>query len=128
VYLKVSKNIGNRTIVIPWKKRYPLLSIPKTVKRHYRYSGKVIKGNFIRRWAVLLKARLRHLRKRVDFCLGPSEVAKAIMEKRQCRLSSKYCLHNTEIVLAIHNAGKNDYEYRIKTTFDPIDPMDWAKP
>ena len=75
-----------------------------------------------------VRARILHLRKRVDFCLGPAELAIALREGRPCRLSPEYCLHNTEIVLAIHNSSELDEARKITTSFAPMDPLPWALP
>jgi hypothetical protein len=75
-----------------------------------------------------LRARFLHLKKRVDFCLGPTEVATALRERRPCRLSSEYCLHNTEVVLAIHNSIESRSNHAITTSFAPMDPLPWALP
>jgi hypothetical protein len=73
-----------------------------------------------------LWARFLHLKKRPDFCLGPAELASAFREQRDCRLSPEYCLHNTEIVLAIHNAFTQGPQYAMTTSFSPIEPLSWA--
>jgi hypothetical protein len=65
--------------------------------------------------------------KKVDYCLGIVEMAAAIRESRPCRLSAQYCLHNNEIVLAIHNALETGSSYDVTTSFDPPEPMPWAK-
>ena len=75
-----------------------------------------------------LRARFLHLRKRVDFCLGPAEIATALRERRPCLLSPEYCLHNTEIVLAIHNSLGTGSNHMITTSFAPMDPLPWALP
>jgi predicted dehydrogenase len=73
-----------------------------------------------------VRARVLHIRKRVDFCLGPAEVAESILQDRPCRLSARYCLHNTEVVLAIHNALDGGSLYKVQTAFEPMQPMLWA--
>jgi hypothetical protein len=75
-----------------------------------------------------LRSRFLHLRKRVDFCLGPAELASAFREQRPCLLSPEYCLHNTEIVLAIHNALAAGSVHSMSTSFSPMDPLPWAMP
>ena len=71
---------------------------------------------------------MRHLKKRVDFCLGIAEIAEAIKEGRPSRLSSQYCLHVNEIVFAINEASESGSTHIVKTTFEPMDPMPWSKP
>jgi predicted dehydrogenase len=102
VYLKRRLTIRRRTVLTPWKRRYPLVSPPT---RH----------------------RAARLNREVDFCLGISELAAAIQERRSGRLSPSYCLHTTEVVLAIHSALDKGLSYKVKTSFEPIDPMPWAK-
>ena len=125
VYIKRSLTIRGRTIMAPWKKGYPLVGPPST-PIHVR--ARRLIGRSPRDLIRALRARARHLKKRVDFCLGPAELAAAIREERSCRLSARYCLHTNEVVLAIHNALETGSAYKVKTSFTPIDPMPWAKP
>lgn len=64
---------------------------------------------------------------RMDFCRGVADMAAAMVEKRPCRLSPEFCLHNNEIVLAIQNSLDTGSAYKLTTTFEPIKPMPWAK-
>ncbi|MDZ4817341.1 MAG: Gfo/Idh/MocA family oxidoreductase [Planctomycetota bacterium] len=106
VYIRRSIRIRRRTIPLSWKRRYPLVGPP----------------------AALARAQVRRLNgKKVDYCLGIVELAAAIEQQRPCRLSADYCLHHDEVVLAIHNATENGSVYHVTTTFNPIDPMPWAK-
>lgn len=126
VYIKRSVTIGRRTIMIPWKKKYPLVGPPSSVRLGARRFIVIPPSDLFRTWARHLKARARHLKKRVDFCLGIAELAAAIREERPSRLSARYCLHTNEIVLAIHNALETGSTYKVTTSFEPIDPMPWA--
>lgn len=63
----------------------------------------------------------------MDFARGIAEVADAIRENRNSRLSARYSLHVNELVLAIHYATENSSTYQVKSTFEPIKPMIWAK-
>lgn len=63
----------------------------------------------------------------MDFARGIAELAQSIDEKRQCRLSARYALHVNELVLAIHHAGVHGGTHEVRSRFDPIDPMPWAK-
>jgi predicted dehydrogenase len=106
VYLKRSMRIRRRTVALPWKSNCPLVGPPSSLAR----------------------AQMRRLDgKKVDYCLGIVEMAAAIRESRPCRLSAQYCLHNNEIVLAIHNALETGSSYDVTTSFDPPEPMPWAK-
>ena len=62
----------------------------------------------------------------MDFCRGIAEIADAVQHKRACRLSGQFSLHVNELALAIHSAqgGKS---YVMTTTFEPMQPMPWAK-
>lgn len=117
--------IGPKRLSIPWKKRYPLSNPPgrtfgaearRMIMRSPRAVGRA------------LRARFLHLKKRVDFCLGPAEVATALRQGRPCQLSPEYCLHNTEVVLAIHNAVDDGRPYKVRTSFASMDPLPWALP
>ena len=62
-----------------------------------------------------------------NFCRGVAELAEAIREGRPSRLSANYCLHVVEMTLAIHNALENASTYHLSTSFDPIEPMAYAR-
>ncbi|HJT71373.1 MAG TPA: Gfo/Idh/MocA family oxidoreductase [Terriglobales bacterium] len=64
----------------------------------------------------------RLARYRMDYARGIAELARAITERRPSRLPADYCLHVTELALAIHNA--NSVPYQIRTSFEPLQPMD----
>lgn len=64
---------------------------------------------------------------RRDRVRGVAELADSITEGRPCRLGSRFCLHTTEIVLAIHNAWQQQAPCELTTTFDPVEPMPWAQ-
>jgi hypothetical protein len=63
----------------------------------------------------------------MDYLSGVQELADSIEEDRSSRLAPDFCLHTTEIVLAIHNALQTGTSHIPTTTFAPMDPMDWAK-
>jgi hypothetical protein len=63
----------------------------------------------------------------MDFARGVAEMAGSIAEARPNRLSPEYCLHNIELVLAIHQAAELSMPYCVKTKFEPIEPMPWAR-
>ncbi len=64
---------------------------------------------------------------RMDFCRGVAEMGAAIREQRASRLSGDFSLHVNEMALAIHYARTQGARYQMTTTFDPIEPTDWAK-
>ena len=38
-----------------------------------------------------------------------------------------FCLHTTEVILAIHGAAGGGIAPPLRTTFEPIPPMAWAR-
>jgi predicted dehydrogenase len=62
----------------------------------------------------------------MDFARGIAELADAVAEQRNARLSPRFSLHITELALAIQNAGPEGGHYRMQSRFDPIEPMPWA--
>ena len=124
VYVTRDRNIrvGPKTIAVPRRKKYPFALPPRNAQA---VSNKLRSPKALAR---ALRARFLHLKKRVDFCLGPTELATSVRERRACRLPPEYCLHNTEIVLAIHNSSETRGYHKITTTFDPMDPLPWALP
>jgi predicted dehydrogenase len=114
--------IGPKTITLSRKTKYRLATPPDKVFaiNEMPRSPKAIVRS--------LWGRFLHVKKRVDFCIGPAEVASAIREERPCRFSSAYCLHNTEVVLAIHNSQSTGSNHKITTDFNPMEPMPWALP
>lgn len=82
-----------------------------------------------KRYPLVRRARFQYRGKganRMDFCRGVSELAAAITQGRPCRLSARYSLHVNEIVLAIQNPGGTGTPYRLKSTFEAMEPMPWA--
>ncbi len=63
----------------------------------------------------------------MDFARGIHEMAEAITQGRRCRLAADYMLHVNELVLAIHHAGPTGSSVPIHSTFEPVQPMDWAR-
>jgi predicted dehydrogenase len=63
----------------------------------------------------------------MDLSRGVAEMAASITEQRPNRLSADFSLHTNELVLAIHQAFQIRETVYLTTTFEPIEPMDWAK-
>ncbi len=101
VHIRRRMTIRRRSFMTPWRRKYPLVKAPQRVSR--------------RRGAA-----------QMDFCRGVVEMATAVAEKRQPRLSAEFCLHVNEVVLAIQHAGHAGGSYRVQSTFEPIAPMPWA--
>ena len=64
---------------------------------------------------------------RMDFARGIAELADAIRAGRSSRLSARFSLHVNEIVLAIQSPQTLGSPRTIKSTFQPVLPMDWAE-
>lgn len=109
------------SLLFSGRKKYPFVRPPSSRSREY---GLLLKSptHLLR----TLRSRLHHLRKRVDFCLGVVELASAVREKRSSRLSPQFCLHTTEVVLAIHEALESGSVHQMKTTVEPMEAMPWA--
>ena len=64
---------------------------------------------------------------RMDFCRGIAELADAIEEGRTCRMSARHALHVNEITLAIQQPELGGTPRPMRTRFEPIEPMPWAR-
>ncbi len=64
-------------------------------------------------------------RKRVDFSLGPLELAAAISEDRPCRLDARVGVHVVELINALQYPDEGQAKQRMHTRFDPIAPLAW---
>jgi len=108
-----------------WKPRSPV-----RVRKRMTVRGRSMEMPWARE-ATLLggsagKARAKGLAK-VDFCLGPVELAHALREGRPSRLSPLFCLHVTEIALSIAKSLHEEAKVAIRSRFDPMEPMSWAR-
>jgi predicted dehydrogenase len=103
VYIRRLMTIRRKTLLSPFKKKYPIAK-----------SG------------LLLNVK-RKGSQQMDFARGVAEMAEAIKQGRTPRLSARFSLHVLEATLAIQNARDNNAAHRMTTTFDPIQPMPWAK-
>ena len=63
----------------------------------------------------------------MDFARGVADMAEAIEQQRECRLSAKFCLHVNEVVLAIESPMNNGCPHKIHSRFEPMEPMSWAQ-
>lgn len=102
VHIKRRFNIRRKTIVSPIPETYPLVS-NLTKKQKYRGA------------------------QQMDFARGIAEMAEAIQQGHAPYLSARYSLHVNEMVLAIHNALDTGTSYRMETTFEPLEPLSWAR-
>jgi predicted dehydrogenase len=101
VYIQRPLTIRRRMFISPWKKRYPLL----------KNDG--------------VQPRSRGM-PRSDFARGVAELAASVAGKRTSCLTPEFCLHTTELVIALDHAWATSRPYQVTTTFDPIEPMPWA--
>jgi predicted dehydrogenase len=62
----------------------------------------------------------------IDFSRGIAELASSIQEGRACRLNGRFALHVTELALATQYASESSSTYVMQSTFDPVEPMEWA--
>ena len=106
------------------KKRTPLALRLEKYPRLTRLPGLGAK-----RYPLVRKANLRHRGKRsaMDFSRGVAELAAAVAAGRPCRLSARHALHVNEIVLTTQNPQEMGSPRTLTSSFDPIDPMPWAK-
>jgi predicted dehydrogenase len=127
VYITRTRSIrvGPRSFRLAYKENYPMVSPPS--RKSDTNGSRRTQLRSLRSIARAIRARFLHLKKRPDFCLGPAELASALRENRTCRLSPEYCLHNTEIVLAIHNSFTDGPLYAMTTSFSPMEPLPWAQ-
>ena len=79
VYIQRPITIRGKTFMSPWKDRYRLVGANGG---RYRYRGS----------------------HQMDFVRGVAELAASVRECRPCRLSPRYSLHTTELVIAIDHA------------------------
>lgn len=63
----------------------------------------------------------------MDYGRGIAEMAAAIGEGRQCRLSAEHALHVTELTIALQSPQEMGIPYKMKSTYESIEPMPWAE-
>ena len=82
---------------------------------------------FQRRYPLTREPRGRFVdrSKPVDFCRGPAEMADAIRENRTCRLPAELGLQITELIETLQYPERFGGRRKIKSTFDPIQPLPW---
>lgn len=66
----------------------------------------------------------RYARYHMDYGRGIADLALAIQQQRPPRIPADFCLHLTELGLAIQKAESAPYE--VKTSFKPLQPLDDA--
>jgi predicted dehydrogenase len=64
----------------------------------------------------------------MDYARGVAEIADAVSQKRDSRISGQFALHATELALAIHYARLGGPQvYTMRSTCAIPEPMPWAK-
>lgn len=103
---------------------------PVRLRRRLTVRGRTMDAPFTRTLPLLGDDEARALskkRRKVDFCLGPVELARATAEQRPSRLPAEFSLHVTELSLAITSAMEGAARVAIRSRFDAIEPMPWAR-
>lgn len=108
-----------------WKPRSPVHSERRVHDGRWVNAARRSRVEMLRDPA--LPAAARALETKVDFCLGPVELAAAIADRRPARLSARFCAHVAEIVLAIDAARNGVSDVAIESSFEAMTPMPWAR-
>jgi len=101
IYIRKYFTLRRSRRLIPWRSRYPLV---ESGRPQVKYRGSQER----------------------DFCSGVADMAAALRDHRKCRLSAEFGLHVVELTLALHGASEHAQTYEMTTTFDPIEPQEWA--
>ncbi|HEX3661669.1 MAG TPA: Gfo/Idh/MocA family oxidoreductase [Acidobacteriaceae bacterium] len=133
--LQLVGDTGTMTVHEPWNYRSPIY-----VDRYssFRYRAEryliaqehpFIKGLVGKRprlypSVVKTKVKERYARYRMVYARGVADLVRAIDQQRPATLSPNFCLHLTELALAIQKADPGPYQ--VKTTFAPLQPLDEA--
>ncbi|OPL19036.1 MAG: hypothetical protein AVO35_03670 [Candidatus Aegiribacteria sp. MLS_C] len=110
-----------------WQNSLPIRYFDYSQPRRRFKSGKPYKILPMARKIKTKRYYHKNYRTNIDYARGINELAEAIDNKRPCRLSSDFVLHITETALAIQHPLENGLPYLVRTGFEPIEPMDWAK-
>jgi predicted dehydrogenase len=101
VYSRRMVSIRRKTFLSPWRTRHRLPTAP--------YGKPPTSGSQM-----------------MDFARGPAELARALRSGQPCPISTRYSLHVNELALAIQGAEGGGVHV-MTTTFDPVEPMSWAR-
>lgn len=112
VYLNKFSSLRYRAERYPITKEHPF--IKNLVGKHPRVYPPVRKSSIRRRYA----------RYHMDYGRGIADLALGIQKRRSPRIPADFCLHLTELGLAIQKA--DPVPYQVKTTFKPLQPLDEA--
>lgn len=111
---------------------------PVRVSKRSRWTLRAEKYPLLARLVGLGPRRYRHVRRasfryggkgaeRMDFSRGVAELAASIEERRACRIDARFVLHVNEIALALQYPTAMGSPRDIETSFDPPEPMPWAR-
>lgn len=124
--LRVVCERGTLAVDGAWNNRAPV-----KVARRAAVRRRLVEG-FSRELVPLLvppwRQRWRKPPVAMNYMLGPDEMLDAMANGRAPRLAGDFALHLTEVTLAMQNAGLETETQRIQSSFDPLEPMAWAKP
>jgi predicted dehydrogenase len=105
-----------------------LYGSPISIRRNLTIGRKRLEGVWKQKYPLVRKAtRFWKRGSQMDYSRGIAELAAAVVEQRPCRISAEFSLHNNELVLAISNALETGAPHQLKSTFEPMEPMPWAK-
>ncbi|MFT3756173.1 MAG: Gfo/Idh/MocA family oxidoreductase [Pseudoxanthomonas sp.] len=123
--LRVFGEDGILSVDDVWKPESPV-----RVRKRLNFRGRTMESPLATKQRLLgddEAKRLSRGRRKVDFCLGPVELARSLREARPSRLSPELALHVAELSLAITQAMEGEARVRIHSRFDAIEPMPWAR-
>ena len=132
--LKITGDAGVITVNEVWNYSAPVY-VDKYSSMRYRSERYAITkehpviANIVGKHKVYPPVRKASLKKRyaryhMDYGRGIADLALAIQQQRPPRIPADFCLHLTELGLAIQNAEPGPYQ--VKTTFKPLQPLDEA--
>lgn len=132
--LKITGETGVITVNEVWNYTAPVY-VDKYTSMRYRAERYTITkehpviANLVGKHKVYPPVRKANLRKRyaryhMDYGRGIADLALAIQQQRPPRIPADFCLHLTELGLAIQKAEPGPYQ--VKTTFKPLEPLDEA--
>jgi predicted dehydrogenase len=120
--------VGDRAVLSTkdcWRFRSPV-----RIRRMMQIRRKQFYSPWARQYPLLAGSNMKIPVKggtQMDWFRGVADLVQAINEGRKPRLAPDFCLHVTELSLGIQNADRRPGVIPITTSFEPVDPMHWAK-
>jgi predicted dehydrogenase len=126
--LRIFGDLGELCVDEIWDFAAPVKFRPALTTRVERL---IEKKTGLRRTLTIPPVRRRRIRKasraaNLDFAIGITEMAEALIAGRQPRLGGNFGLHITEVSLALQYPERFGVDYRVKSDFTPMVPMLWA--